>query len=247
LTYIAPDGRDSVQPIPDAVHAAKEVGLNRRNQTKTGILFLAVAAFFWWIPGVYLYAAIAAVPAFVLIYRDRTRHGGAHARNVRLAALLAVLGYVCGAISSVILGVALSALLMIASPTDPRLFWITFAGFTSSVVVVAAVSGLAPVLITRSLQPRLGRILLWLAYAINGMVQGLVLVLEVQAIPGYLSQLIGSGGAVNSPSSFANFFERFTYLQWFGAIPAALDAAAYLLLFRRLTLASPGSAEIAGG
>jgi hypothetical protein len=243
---MSPTGKVLSNPNPEAGQAGRETGLKERDHTKIGILLLGVASLFWWIPGVYVYAVIAALPAFVLIYHDRMRFGGAHARNVRLAAFLAVLGYVAGAVSSVILGVALSALLMIASPTDPRLFWITFVGFASSVAVTAAVAGLAPVLITRSLQPRLGRILLWLAYAISGALQGLALVLEAQAIPGYLSQVIGTGGTVNSPATFATFFERFAYLQWLGGIPAALDAAAYLLLFRRLSLVRLGSPERAG-
>lgn len=202
----------------------------RTDRTRRGILLLGIGAVTWWIPGVYVYGAVIGIVGLALVYMDRSTYGTRHSTNARRALLLGVLGYVIGIVAAMVIDVSLMWALAIPSSTDPRGISVTFAGFAASVAVETALAGLAPVLITVSLQSRTGKGLLWSAYIANCVLQGWIIAMEANALPGYIAGLAQPGGSFSTASAFGAFISQYGWMQWTGAVPALLEAGAFFFL-----------------
>jgi zinc ribbon protein len=206
------------------------------NWTKWGVLLLLIGTLLGWIPYVLnLVGGLLVLIGAILVIIGRKAFGPAHSRNVIISIILFFVGFAVGVVAVIALAGALAASLFGGTPTQ--------AGVQSALntylillVVTAAVGGIANVLFIFALQNKIGRLLLFAAYASSIVIEVALFVL----LSGTLSQFLSAafpGGTYNSAAAAAaltNFSNQARTLGLLSVIPALLYAAADYVAWSRI-------------
>jgi hypothetical protein len=184
------------------------------DNTKTGLLLLIVGVALSWVPFIGAIGVLIALIGAVFVILGREAFGPAHDRNVILSIILFIVG-----IAATVVGVFILIVGAIAIQAGSPSSFVLPVALLSVIIVGGAITGLAEVLFTYSLQKENGRVFLWLAYA-GSIAIGIV---NVFVLPSGLA----SGGSF----FFPGFFLLSTVL---AAIPATLFATAFYLARDRI-------------
>lgn len=200
----------------------------RRNvdRARTGVVLLAAGVILALVPIIGILGSILSLVGAVLVILGRKPFGTAHARNVFIAILLFVVGFVgiflvgIGALSSLAVGgfstVAVSN---------------AFNGLLLGAIVIGLISGLASVFFLWELLNTTGRVLILASYVL-----GIVLSVFIWIfIMGQLGPALTA--AAESPPDLTpllNLVAQITDLRYLGFFPAILSAAAAYVAWSRI-------------
>lgn len=199
---------------PSAAERTRDV-----ERTSAGIAFLIAGVLLAWAPLllVALTGWVLSISGAVLIYFGRATFERSHADNVIVGMGLLIVGVLGGIV--LLLGYAEATQLAPVRGAPPGALFAAFQDYSTGVFLLGAVTGLAAVLLTYRLQPRDGRVLLWLAY-------GLSLFLAV----------MGTWLVLRTPPSGTDptLPPLLSLIAVLGIAPAALFAGAYFIAWSRV-------------
>ena len=209
----------------DSYPALDEGVVKGAHDTDRGLLLLAIGLIIGVLPVIGLLGLIAAFMGAIFVINGRDAFGQRHSRNVLVAAVVFVL---CEVVVLVIAASIEPSLLSIfRSTTDPTSLSTQLNnlinGYIIALAVVGGILGLSTVVFTYAIQNRLGRVLLWLAFAIS-----MLLLIPDFVLLSQLPSLIGQAIATSDPSPLYSFVNQAQALRFLGIIPAIIYALAYL-------------------
>lgn len=219
----------TVPPLPPPVSYEFRRDVDR---TRTGVLLLAVGALLSWIPVIGLLGGLLTLIGAILVIMGRAAFGDKHARNVGIAILLFVIGFIGGL---VLAGGVLSSVGQAASfPPDQFQAEVVSAFSTLLVgaIVLGVITGPATVCFLWELLNPTGRVLILVSY-----IAGIAIACFVYAvIMGQVSAALSAAFATSPPDvgPIVALDNQINGLKLLDAIPSILTAAAAGLAWSRI-------------
>ena len=204
------------------------------DRTKTGLLLLLIGSLIGWIPyGISLIGGILALVGAILVILGRKAFGTKHSRNVVIAVVLYVVGFIGLFVVAIAFAVALIG--SIIPGTMPTVATLEGAVNTLLIggIVVSFITGLAQVLFTYEIQNQAGRILLFAGMGASIALQIAIFFLISPLIAVAIGNAL-AGGTYNS-GPIADLQNRVTAYSLLGAIANLLWAGAYYLVWSRIS------------
>lgn len=217
---------------PPAYTSAWDYGRTRMiDRTKTGLELLMLGAFLGWIPVISFIGGILALVGAILVILGREAFGAAHSRNVVVAVVL----YIIGFLAVVVLVVGLAASMGVALNLPPSQAYpamtSAFNQFLFGGIVAGIFTGLATVLFLYGLLNAVGKALIWASFLVAILIAIFVFATISNTLPAVMAGVFGT-----SPPDIEPLVALQNQIQAYGllkAIPALLSvAAAYVALTR---------------
>lgn len=195
------------------------------HDTDRGLLLLAIGLIVGALPVVGLLGVIAAVIGAIFVINGRDAFGQKHSRNVVIAAVVYVLCEIV--VLAIAASIEPSLLSILRSTTNPTSLSSQLNdlinGYIIAIAVVGGILGLSTVVFTYSIQNRLGRALLWLAFVIS-----MLLLIPDFILLSQLPPLISQAVATSDPSPLYSIVNQTQALRFLAVVPAIIYALAYL-------------------
>ncbi|MGQ0796860.1 MAG: hypothetical protein ACT4OI_03210, partial [Methanobacteriota archaeon] len=208
--------------------------MERRKQvdrTKTGILLLLIGVLLAWIPVIQLIGYLLILIGTILVFAGRKAFQAPHPRNAGLSMGLVITGIIGFVAVFVVFFIVLLASISTTDPTTAVTAAVNALNvLLVGLIVVVAIFGLALVYATYSLQPPMGRIVLWAAFGAGLGVQVAIFAIVASAIGPILSGVISTGtlAEVEALQARANLFG------FLSIVSDVLFAVGYYLAWSRI-------------
>lgn len=216
-------------PPPPAVPYGFQRDVDR---TRTGVLLLAVGAVLSWIPVIGLLGGLLTLIGAILVILGRAAFGNAHARNVGIAIVLFIVGFIGGV---VLAGGVVSSVEQAASlPTD-QLQAAVISAFNTLLVgaiLLGVITGPATAFFLWELLSSTGRILILASYLAGILIACYVYVVII----GQVTTALAAAFATSPPdvTPIVALDNQINGLKLLDAIPALLTAAAAGVAWSRI-------------
>lgn len=209
-------------PGPPSGYYAMAWEAERQKQigrTKTGVLLLVIGVLIGWIPVIELVGSVLVLIGAVLVLLGRKVFGARHSLYVVIAFVLTLAGVAAAFVLGFVIGFT-----AVAGPTIEEAI-AAFQALLIGLPTIAATAGIASVLITHELEPRIGKILLWAGYA--GTTAVAIYISYV------LSPVLAAALAAGNIDvlAFSTLADVYSLLY---AVPSAIFGAAYYLAWSRI-------------
>ncbi len=242
----AAPGGSGPSMAPGAPYGAQPYGytasvweLEKRKQidrTRTGLLVLLIGIIVGSLPAVGIIGVILIIIGAILVILGRKAFGPEHARNVMISILIFFVGIVI-VIAAGLVFVAAIVSAYTTNRSNPAAaadsVRVAFNNLLILVIVGAAISGIAYILFTYAIQNRMGRMVLFIAYAVGVAVQIAVYALISPAVSDAVARSVVGG--TFDPAPFRDLQARAQILGLLGIIPSAIYAFAYYLVWSRVS------------
>ncbi len=222
-------------PAYQAMVAAQETK-KRVDWTKIGLLLLFIGILMGWVPYIGFVGLLLIVIGGFFVIFGRKPFGPLHSRYVMVSLFLVIAAIVAEIALSVILFALFIGQFASGGPPDPSAVLQAFGGFVDAYLIGTAVASsvvaLAALLLTYSLQQRLGRYFLWAGLVANVAVQ----VVRFFVIRALFATLLSGGFPPTpvNPFALSLLSSQAIAVTLLGGIPAALNGAAYYLVWSRV-------------
>ena len=204
------------------------------DRTKTGLLLLIIGTILGPIPFIGIIGAILILIGVILVILGRHVFGETHSRNaiwsvgIYIVGLVVIFVFTIGFIASIISAASLTNNPSVLADAIVSSFY----NFLIGLIIGSAISGIANVLFTYTLQKPTGRLLLWLGYTL-GLVTGIVTFAVIGPQVSAVAQQAVSGGTFNRvPINALQAQAQGLGLLRF--IPALIYAIAYYMAWSRV-------------
>ncbi len=206
---------------------------NQVERTSRGLVFLIAGLLLSSTPLGTTIGGILALLGAILVVFGRKAFGKTHSNYTLLSVALYCLGLVVILVSFIIFSLALTPASVSASSEPlPRYLSIRFAYLLIGGILGGAITNLAAVLFTYTLQKPTGRTLLWAAYLTNLAVSVLVYAVISPSVEPAIDQSISGG--VFDPSPLTDLQTSLQTLQLLGLAPALIFSVAYYMARERI-------------
>jgi hypothetical protein len=208
----------------------------RVDWTKMGLLLLLIGILHGRVPNVGIVGLLLIVIGGFFVIFGRTPFGPLHSRNVMISLFLVIAGIVAEIALFVIFIALLIGQFASGGTTNPSAILQAAGGLIDAYLIGTAVASsviaFAALILTYSLQQRLGQYLLWVGLAANVAVQ----VVRFLVIRAFYASLSSGGFPTTTVNTFALslFTSQAIAVTLLGGIPAVLNGAAYYLAWNRV-------------
>lgn len=202
------------------------------DRTRTGVLLLAVGAFLSWIPVIGLLGGLLTLIGAILVILGRAAFGNAHARNVGIAIVLFIIGFIGGL---VLAGGVISAVEQAAALPPDQLQAVVTSAFNTlllGAIVLGVITGPATVFFLWELLNPTGKIIILGSYLAGILIAFYVYVVIMGQVSIALAAAFGTSPPDVTP--IVALDNQINGLKLLDAIPALLTAAAAGLAWSRI-------------
>jgi hypothetical protein len=192
------------------------------SRTRAGLFLMFVGILLEVIPAVALYAGLSLIAGSILIFVGRRALGAKYQRYVSWSFTAIIAGVVAEYAGSFVLGV-LFALAIIGGGDPAGVLSSFFLELNLLLVIASGIIGLGLVFLTYEIQNVTGRTILWAAYSLGILVDGIIMLVIVSQIQGASAQVLSQVGTpVDALIAMESVFAPWRLLQFIPAIPYAI-------------------------
>ncbi len=202
------------------------------DRTKTGLILLALGALLAWIPVIGFVGSLLALIGAILVILGRSAFGPKHARNVGLAIVLYIIGFIGSlALAGSLLGSADTFSTLPVAQAEAS-FENAFNTLLIGAIVLVIIAGPATVLFIWELLNVQGRVLILLSYAAA---IGIAVLVYATIIP-HLAAALSSAYSVSppDPGPILALDAEVNALHVLQVLPALLEAGAAYIAWSRI-------------
>ncbi len=202
------------------------------DRTRTGVLLLAVGAFLSWVPVIGLLGGLLTLVGAILVILGRAAFGEKHARNVGIAIVLFIIGFIGGL---VLAGGVLSSVEQAAALPPDQLQATVVSAFNTlllGAIILGVITGPATVFFLWELLNPTGRILILASYLAGILIAFYVYVVII----GQVSTALAAAFATSPPdvTPIVALDNQINGLKLLDAIPSLVTAAAAGIAWSRI-------------
>ncbi|TMI29840.1 zinc ribbon domain-containing protein [Candidatus Bathyarchaeota archaeon] len=213
------------------VETARKTNIDR---TKTGLLLVIAGILLGPLPYIMYVGLILAIIGVILVIIGRNPFGNNHSNYTIFSVVIYCVGIAVAFVVGFLFGLSfVSAALSGGSQTAIEQALVSaFNELLIGVLISGAVIGIAYVIFTYALQDSMGRVLLYIAFAIQLAVSVTVAYIVSPQVLGAVTQSFSSG--TFDPSPLSALQAQLQFLRLLGLIPAAIFAFAYYRAYSRI-------------
>ena len=201
------------------------------DRTKTGLLLLVIGLIIGSLPFVSFIGGLLNIIGAILVILGRNAFGPQHSRNASVSLILYIGGAIVAGIGTAVFVFSIVSS-RITGTVDQASITSAFQIFLATIVAQAAISGIAIVLFTYQLQKQMGRILLWVGYALSIAISVVTFAYISSILASSIASAFASG--TYNPAPLQDLQSEASAFSVLGLIPAIIYAIAYYIARERI-------------